>query len=156
MLFLLSSYFGSTYPSIGCTYTTQKDTDQENCFPNVFYTCFASAKKGKCHETFAFSFFSWTHFTQAPEYLLGPFEFCWRKKIVEIFAAQGAPPVSLTLVANGKNPPVSTTTVMHLDLRISPRIFEKIRNEPNVIFMVLEDDDSWKKNLKQKSPALSL
>jgi hypothetical protein len=26
------------------------------------------------------------------------------------------------------------TPVVHLDLRISPRIFEKIRNDPNVIF----------------------
>ncbi len=36
--------------------------------------------------------------------------------------------VSLTPVAN--LPPVS---LVHLDLRISPRIFEKIRNDPNVI-----------------------
>jgi hypothetical protein len=28
------------------------------------------------------------------------------------------------------------------DLRISPRIFEKIRNDPNVIFRGLEEDDS--------------
>jgi hypothetical protein len=34
------------------------------------------------------------------------------------------PPVSLTLGAN--LPPVSLTPVVHLDLRISPRIFEKI------------------------------
>ncbi len=30
-------------------------------------------------------------------------------------------------------PPVSTTPVVHLELRISPRIFEKIRNGPNGI-----------------------
>ncbi len=42
------------------------------------------------------------------------------------------PPVSLTPVAN--LPPVSLTPVVHLDLRISPRIVEKIRNGPNVIF----------------------
>jgi hypothetical protein len=30
-------------------------------------------------------------------------------------------------------PPVSTTPVVNLDLRISPRIFEKIRNGPNGI-----------------------
>jgi hypothetical protein len=34
------------------------------------------------------------------------------------------PPVSLTPVAN--LPPVSLTPVVHLDLQISPRIFEKI------------------------------
>ncbi len=33
----------------------------------------------------------------------------------------------------GNLPPVSTTPVLHLDLRISPRIFEKNRNDPNVI-----------------------
>jgi hypothetical protein len=41
------------------------------------------------------------------------------------------PPVSLTQVAN--LPPVSLIPVVHLDLRISPRIFEKIRNSPNGI-----------------------
>ncbi len=40
-------------------------------------------------------------------------------------------PVSLTTVAN--LPPVSLTLVVHLDLRISPQIFEKIRNGPNGI-----------------------
>jgi hypothetical protein len=39
---------------------------------------------------------------------------------------------------------------VHLDLRISPRIFEKIQNDPNVIFNGLAKDDSWKKNLRQK------
>jgi hypothetical protein len=34
----------------------------------------------------------------------------------------------------GNSPLVSSTPVVHLDLRISPRIFEKIRNDPNVIF----------------------
>jgi hypothetical protein len=44
------------------------------------------------------------------------------------------PPVSLT--------PVSSTPVVHLDLRISPRIFEKIRNDPNVIIRGSGEDDS--------------
>jgi len=39
-------------------------------------------------------------------------------------------------------PPVSLTPVVHLDLRISPRIFEKIRNDPNVIFRGLGEGDS--------------
>ncbi len=42
-------------------------------------------------------------------------------------------------------PPVSTTPVAHLELRISPRIFEKIHNGPNGILRVLEETDSWKK-----------
>jgi hypothetical protein len=33
----------------------------------------------------------------------------------------------------GNLPPVSLTPVVHFDLRISPRIFEKIRNIPNGI-----------------------
>jgi hypothetical protein len=33
----------------------------------------------------------------------------------------------------GNLPPVSLTLVVHLDLRISPRIFDKIQNDPNVI-----------------------
>ncbi len=39
-------------------------------------------------------------------------------------------------------PPVSLTPVVHLDLRISPRIFEKIRNDPNVIIRGLGERDS--------------
>jgi hypothetical protein len=37
---------------------------------------------------------------------------------------------------------VSLTPVVHLDLRISPRIFEKIRNDPNVIIRGLREGDS--------------
>ncbi len=33
-------------------------------------------------------------------------------------------------------------TGVHLDLRISPRIFEKIRNDPNVIIRGLGEGDS--------------
>jgi hypothetical protein len=53
------------------------------------------------------------------------------------------PPVLLTPVAN--LPPVSLTPVVHLDLRISPWIFEKIQNDPNVIIRGLGEGDSWKK-----------
>ncbi len=45
-------------------------------------------------------------------------------------------------------PPVSATPVVHLELRISPRIFEKIRNGSVGILRVLGETDSWK---KQKS-----
>ena len=53
---------------------------------------------------------------------------------------QNLPPVSLIPVANLS--PVSLTPVVHLDLRISPRIFEKIRNDPNVIIRGLGEGDS--------------
>jgi hypothetical protein len=39
-------------------------------------------------------------------------------------------------------PPVSLTLVVHLDLRESPRIFEQILNDPNVIFRGLGEGDS--------------
>jgi hypothetical protein len=39
-------------------------------------------------------------------------------------------------------PPVLLTPVVNLDLRISPRIFEKIRNDPNVIVRGLGEGDS--------------
>jgi hypothetical protein len=38
-------------------------------------------------------------------------------------------------------PPVSTTPVVNLDLRISSRIFEKIRNGPNGILRGLGETD---------------
>jgi hypothetical protein len=47
-------------------------------------------------------------------------------------------PASLTPVAN--LPRESLTPVVHLDLRISPCIFEKIRNDPNVIRGLGEGD----------------
>ncbi len=46
-------------------------------------------------------------------------------------------------------PPLSTTPVVHLELRISPRIFEKIRNDPNGILRGLGETDTWK-NRKSK------
>jgi hypothetical protein len=39
-------------------------------------------------------------------------------------------------------PPVSLTQVVHPELQISPRIFEKIRNDPNVIIRGLGEGDS--------------
>jgi hypothetical protein len=41
---------------------------------------------------------------------LGPFEFC--QKFAEIFAAQGAPPVSLTPVAKGKKSSIRKALVI--------------------------------------------
>ncbi len=42
----------------------------------------------------------------------------------------------------GNLPQVSLTPVVHRDLRISLRIFEKIRNDPNVIIRGLGEGDS--------------
>ncbi len=39
-------------------------------------------------------------------------------------------------------PGLFATGVVHLDLRISPRIFEKIRNNPTFIFRGLGEGDS--------------
>ncbi len=50
------------------------------------------------------------------------------------------PPVLFTPVAN--LPPVSLIHVVHLYLRISPRIFEKIRNGPNGILWRWGETDS--------------
>jgi hypothetical protein len=76
------------------------------------------------------------------------------------------PPVSLIPVAN--LPPVSTTLaklVANLPpvllipvaiLRISPRIFEKIRNGPNGILWGCGETDSWKKPEAKNLVTLSL
>ncbi len=48
------------------------------------------------------------------------------------------PPVS----KSPTNLPPVTTPVVHLDLQISPRIFEKIRNDPYVIIRGLGEGDS--------------
>jgi hypothetical protein len=67
-------------------------------------------------------------------------------KIIKVFLLEGffhLPPVSLTPVAN-------------LELRISPRIFEKIRNDPNGIIRGLEETDSRKKPEAKNLVTLSL
>ncbi len=64
------------------------------------------------------------------------------------------PPVSLTQVANLL--PVSLIPVVHLDLRISPRIFEKIWNSPNGILWGWGETDSWKKPEAKNLVTLSL
>ncbi len=52
---------------------------------------------------------------------------------------------AIVVDTGGNLPPVSLTPMVHLDLRISPRIFEKIRNDPNFISRGLGEGDSWKK-----------
>jgi hypothetical protein len=56
--------------------------------------------KGQCHEIFDFWLFSWISFPQASEYTSTAFSNFFENSI---FAAQGAPPVSTTPLANGKN-----------------------------------------------------
>ncbi len=46
--------------------------------------------------------------------------------------------------------PVSTTPVVYLELRISPRIFEKIWDSPNGVLRGLGETNSRKKNQKLK------
>jgi hypothetical protein len=53
-------------------------------------------------------------------------------------------------------PPVSLTPVANLELRISPRIFEKIRNGPNGILRGLGETDSRKKPEAKNLVTLSL
>jgi hypothetical protein len=48
-------------------------------------------------------------------------------------------------------PSVSLIPVVHLDLRISPRIFEKIRNDPILLFSW-----AWGKMIMKKSEAKNL
>ncbi len=59
---------------------------------------------------------------------------------INVLTLKILPPVSLTPVAN--LPPVSLTPVVNLQLRISPRIFEKIRNGPYGILKGLGETDS--------------
>jgi hypothetical protein len=55
--------------------------------------------KGQCHEIFGFRFSTWISFPQAPDYTIRAVS-NFLRKYTEIFAAQSAPPVSLTPVAN--------------------------------------------------------
>ncbi len=66
---------------------------------------------------------------------------------VSLTPAANLPPVSTTLVKlvakfAANLPPVSLIPVVNLELRISPRIFEKIRSGPNGILRSLVETDS--------------
>jgi hypothetical protein len=67
-------------------------------------------------------------------------------EMAEKFAAGGVDTggkfVAGVVDTGGNLSPVSLTLVVHLDMRISPRIFEKIRNDPNVIIRGLGEGDS--------------
>ncbi len=53
-------------------------------------------------------------------------------------------------------PKVSLIPIVHLDLQISLRIFEKIRNDPKAIIRGLGEDDSRKKPEAKNLVTLSL
>ncbi len=80
----------------------------------------------------------------------------WRKNIYIHFCLQVHFQVSAAWYCSHYLPPVSLTAVVHLDLRISPRIFIKIRNDPNVIIRGLGEGDSWKKPVSKNLVTLSL
>ena len=49
---------------------------------------------------------------------------------------------AVVIDTSGNLPPVSLKPVVYLNLQISPRIFKKIRNDPNVIIRGLGEGDS--------------
>jgi hypothetical protein len=53
-------------------------------------------------------------------------------------------------------PPVSTTPVLHLELQISPQIFEKIWNGPYGLLRGLGETESWKNPEIENLVTLSL
>ncbi len=81
----------------------------------------------------------------------------WRQKF--IFTTQRCPNkiIKIFLIEDFFYlPPVSTTPVVHLDLRISPRICEKIWNGPNGKLRRVGETDSWKKPEVENPVTLSL
>jgi hypothetical protein len=64
--------------------------------------------------------------------------------------------INNTSETGGKLPPVSLIPAVHLDLRISPRIFEKIRDGPNGILWVWGENDPRKKPEAKNLVTLSL
>ncbi len=73
------------------------------------------ALKGQRHEIFDFRFSTWISFPQAPDYTIRAVS-NFSQKFAEIFAAQDAPPVSLTSVANRKNLKSEKFSLFLLDL----------------------------------------
>ncbi len=156
----------------GCFFLLLTRLECYNCNTLPVKECFKSCSreyscclKGQCHEIFDFRFppSLWL-------YHKGRFDFfenlrrysqlkvhhrCrwldtggkWKKSLIRkvFFISFG----HLWVVAVQWTPVANLPPAVHLDLRISPRIIEKIRNEPSVIFRGLGKDGSWK-NLKHK------
>ncbi len=140
--------------------------------------------KGQCHEIFCFWFFSWISFPQAPEYTIRAvsnfFEnsrrysqlkvdhrYQWHLKVnlkAKMYICvnstiQRCPNkiIKIFLIGDFSHlPPVSTTSVVNLEPRISPRIFEKNRNGPNGILWGWGETDWWKKPEAKNLVTLSL
>ncbi len=66
--------------------------------------------KWQCHEIFCFLFFSWISFSQDSDYTI--------RAVSNFSKIRGD-------ISSSNLPPVSLIPVVHLDLRISPRIYEK-------------------------------
>jgi hypothetical protein len=90
--------YSKTYFKINNIFELTSGTCRTSCLG--FH--FASSLKGQCQEIFNFRFSSWIIFPQAPDDTIRPVSNFY-KKFVEIFAAQDAPLVLLTPMANGKN-----------------------------------------------------
>jgi hypothetical protein len=104
------------------------------------YSCQLWYLKGQCHEIFFFWFFFINQFPPSPRvFHLDRFEFF--RKFAEIFASQGAPPVSTTPVAN--LPPVSTTPVANIST-----IFASVVDTGGKF--ATDVNENFKKNQKQK------
>ncbi len=130
--------------------------------------------KGTVSRVFSFKFFSWVIFPQAPENLrrysqvkvhhryqrhrwqtLGTISDCWQPKVslkektLSINSTTQRYQKEITKTFPIEDffhlPPVSMTLVVHLELRISPRIFEKIRNGPHGIIRGLGETDPCRK-----------
>jgi hypothetical protein len=63
---------------------------------------------------------------------------------------------TVVIDTGGNLPPASLTPVVHLDLRLFPKIFETIRNDPNVIIRGLGEVIHEKKPEAKNLVTLSL
>ncbi len=84
--------------------------------------------KGQCHEIFDFRFF---HESVSPKPLSIAIRTVWNFFVSRKFRGDFHSPR-----------PLANFSLIHLDLRISPRIFEKFRNDSTVISRGLWEDNS--------------
>ncbi len=122
--------------------------------------------KGHCHEIFRFWFFSWISFPPAPDYTSRPFQIfskirgdiCSSRCTTGVVDTGGKwEKSSIRIICRRcRLPPVSLIPVVHLDLRISLRIFEKNRNCPNGILWGWGETDSWKTRSKKSRDTVPL